>query len=107
MSKFVSHTRSLFFFKNTKNPQVNGIYSKIWQHLPKSIFIIQIDLTSHREWYNVDTLSTVGACPARLTATVVGSGSIETRPSILTGVVQTFVVFLKKKKEEKQFNILS
>lgn len=55
----------------------------------------------------IDTLSTVGASPARLTATVVGSGSIETRPSILTGVVQTFVVFLKKKKEEKQFNILS
>lgn len=52
----------------------------------------------------IDTLSTVGACPARLTATVVGSGSIETRPSILTGVVQTFVVFLKKKKEEKKFN---
>lgn len=46
----------------------------------------------------IDTLSTVGACPARLTATVVGSGSIETRPSILTGVVQTFVVFLKIKK---------
>lgn len=55
----------------------------------------------------IDTLSTVGACPACLTATVVGSGSIETRPSILTGVVQTFVVFLKKKKEKKQFNILS
>lgn len=55
----------------------------------------------------IDTLSTVGACPARLTATVVGSRCIETCPSILTGVVQTFVVFLKKKKEEKQFNILS
>lgn len=48
----------------------------------------------------IDTLSTVGACPARLTATVVGSGSIETRPSILTGVVQTFVVFLKKRKKK-------
>lgn len=48
----------------------------------------------------IDTLSTVGACPARLTATVVGSGSIETRPSILTGVVQTFVVFLKRKKKK-------
>lgn len=49
----------------------------------------------------IDTLSTVGACPARLTATVVGSGSIETRPSILTGVVQTFVVFLKKERKKK------
>lgn len=48
----------------------------------------------------IDTLSTVGACPACLTATVVGSGSIETRPSILTGVVQTFVVFLKRKKKK-------
>lgn len=38
MSKFVSHTRSLFLIDNTKNPQVNGIYSKIWQHLPKSNF---------------------------------------------------------------------
>lgn len=56
----------------------------------------------------IDTLSTVGACPARLTATVVGSGSIETRPSILTGVVQTFIVFLKIKKKwrENQLNIL-
>lgn len=48
----------------------------------------------------IDTLSTVGACPARLTATVVGSRCIETRPSILTGVVQTFIVFLKIKKME-------
>lgn len=45
----------------------------------------------------VDTLSTVGACPSSLTATVVGSGSVETCPSILTGVVQTFVVFFKIK----------